>query len=229
MDTYSEDILDLLSNISDVNARHVQEQTLPLLFSSLPDRAPPRIASTERSQYWRSLSALSKLCVQPELFETMVVRLLTKLDLICVPKSTTMVDDSEPELAAAYAHSILTAFVIVLETKAKHKHADIPKYIDRLVSPLFNLFVYSSIGPENMVATNSRVINAAGKIITLVVRTLPTQYVIMAFRPNAHCVKSSKATGNFCYGSIFSLHFWKRQRNSRRDPGHTRGCDLQTL
>ena len=140
------------------------------------------MASIQRLQYWRTLSALSKLCIQPELFETMVVRLLTKLDLICVPKGTIMVADSEPELAAAYAHSILMAFVIALETKVKLKHPDIPKYIDRLVSPLFNIFVYSSIGPQNMVATNSRVINAAGKIITLVVRTLPAQYVFMSFR-----------------------------------------------
>ena len=180
---YSEDILDLLSNISDINTRHVQEQILPFLFSSLPDRAPPRMASTQRLQYWRNLSALSKLCVQPELFETMVERLLIKLDLICMPKSMTVVADSEPELAAAYAHSILIAFVIALETKVKLKHLDIPKYIDRLVFPLFNFFVYSSIGPENMVATNSRVIKAAGRIVTLVVQTLPIQYVTIAFEP----------------------------------------------
>lgn len=172
------------------------------------------MASTERSQYWRSLSALSKLCVQPELFETMVVRLLTKLDLICVPKSTTMVDDSEPELAVAYAHSILTALSIALETKAKHKHPDIPKYIDRLVSPLFNLFLYSALSSENLVATNSRVISAAGKIITLVVRTLPVQYVSVCFKTVPALIEAYKATGKFHELSHFSLCFWECQRVS---------------
>ena len=77
----SEVSLDLLSTISSFAPSHVSENTLPMLFTALPDRAPPRDAEAERVKYWRTLAALKKLCTQPDLFETLVVRFLTKLDL----------------------------------------------------------------------------------------------------------------------------------------------------
>ena len=80
--------LELLSTISSFAASHVSGNTLPLLFSALPDRAPPRDAEAERVKYWRTLASLKKLCMQPDLFETLVVRFSTKLDLLCVPSSS---------------------------------------------------------------------------------------------------------------------------------------------
>jgi DNA repair/transcription protein MET18/MMS19 len=174
----SDDLLDLLSSISSISTRHVEEQTLPLLFSSLPDSAPARTAIAERSRYLRILTALSKLCIQPELFETLVIRLSTKLDLVCVATNPSLtVQDSDPEPVAAYAHSILTALANTLQTKVDLKHADIPKYIDRLISRLFNLFIYASLLPDsgNSAAKNHRVIGVAARIITLVVQTVSVQ------------------------------------------------------
>lgn len=158
----------------------MEEQTLPVLFSSLPDRAPGREAVSERTKYRRILSALSKICVQQELFETLVIRLSTKLDLVC-GSAGSLALDIDLELSAAYAHFILTALVHTITTKIRLEHADLPKYVDRLVSRLYNLFIYSALvstGNENMPATEVRVIGAAAQIITLVIQTLPVQYVL---------------------------------------------------
>ena len=87
--TSSDVSLDLLCTISSVAPSHVSDNTLPLLFSALPDRAPPRDAEAERIRYWRTLASLKKLCTQPDLFETLVVRLSTKLDLLCSPSAQT--------------------------------------------------------------------------------------------------------------------------------------------
>ncbi|TFY64928.1 hypothetical protein EVJ58_g2311 [Rhodofomes roseus] len=174
----SDSALDLLTTISASAPRHVSETTLPLLFSSLPDRAPPRDAQSERLKYWRTLASLTRLCKQPDLFETLVVRLLTKLDLICVPPPTTADAagmDTEP--SAAYAHSILRTIVDVLSAKVELGHADVIKYIDRLVPRLYHLFIYSALMSNGtyLVATDPRLVSVASQIITLVVQTLSAQ------------------------------------------------------
>ncbi|KAI0333855.1 ARM repeat-containing protein [Cubamyces sp. BRFM 1775] len=171
--------LDLLSTISSFAPSHVSGNTLPLLFTSLPDRAPPREAEAERIRYWRTLAYLKKLCTQPDLFETLVVRLSTKLDLLCVPASSSQDEEQQSsatdlEPAAAYTHSILKTLADVLQAKIDLGHADVVKYIDRLVPRLYNLFIYSALLAEErpMVATDPRLLAISAQIITLITQTL---------------------------------------------------------
>ncbi|KAF7971317.1 hypothetical protein HWV62_21494, partial [Athelia sp. TMB] len=143
----SEDVINLLTCISSINSRHLEEQTLPLLFGFLPEAAPGRDASSEREKYRKTLSALSRICVQQELFEIMVVRLSTKLDLLCGPSASGVVTDIET--TSAYAHAILVAISNTLASKIRLGHADVSKYVDRLVSRLYNLFIYSALVSTN--------------------------------------------------------------------------------
>ena len=177
---FSDSILDVLSSISEYAPRFVSAQTLPLLFSSLPDQAPSRQSIPERTKIWQTLNALQSLCIQQELFESLVIRLTTKLDLLCFPTSEqaqVVARDSEP--TAAYAHMILKTLAQALVTKVKKGHLDISKYIDRLVPSLFNLFVESEYlsSEKVMIATEPRLIEVAAEIITLVVQSLPVQFV----------------------------------------------------
>lgn len=169
----SDEILDLLTTIASIAPHHIEEQTLPLLFRTLPDVAFSRDAIKERANCWRTLSALQTLCVQPELFETLVIRLTTKLDLVCFPSKGTQ--DTEPN--AAYAHSILTTVSNTLSTKVEKSHLDVGKYIDRLVPHIYNLFIFSAFGSDEqrLLASDPRLVHVAGKIISLVVQTLPPQ------------------------------------------------------
>ncbi|KAI0686671.1 ARM repeat-containing protein [Cytidiella melzeri] len=169
----SDAILDLLITLSSNSARHVSQTTLPLLFSSLPDRAPSRAADAERLKYWRSLSFLKRLCVQSDLFEMLVVRLSTKLDLICVPAANAMTDD-EHEPTAAYAHSILRTLAAGFAKKVELGHADVSKYSDRLIPRLYNLHFYSALVSNGsaMVATDPRLVSVSAEIITLITQTV---------------------------------------------------------
>ena len=167
--------LELLSTISSFAASHVSGNTLPLLFSALPDSAPPRNAEAERVKYWRTLASLKKLCMQPDLFETLVVRFSTKLDLLCVPSlSSPPPAEEELETAAAYAHSILKTLANVLSDKIDEGHTDLVKYIDRLVPRLYNLFIYSALVSEErpMAATDPRLLSVTAHIVTLVSQSL---------------------------------------------------------
>ncbi|PCH36357.1 ARM repeat-containing protein [Wolfiporia cocos MD-104 SS10] len=178
----SDAALSLLTTIAASAPWHVAQTTLPLLLGALPDRAPPRGAQAERLGYWRTLASLARLCEQSDLFETLVVRLSTKLDLVCVPSapgsgSEGQETDPDVEPSAAYAHSMLKTIVDVLVVKVDLGHADVMKYIDRLVPRLFNLFIYSALMSDGtyMVATDPRLVSVAAQIITLIVQTLPAQ------------------------------------------------------
>lgn len=129
-------------------------------------------------QVRQTLLSLQNLCVEPELFEILVVRLTTKLDLICFPSEERIAQlkgDLEP--VAAYAHSILKTLSDCLATKEQKKDADLVKYIERLVPLIFNLFISSAFLSKErpMVATNSRLITVGGGIINHIVRSLPQQ------------------------------------------------------
>ncbi|KXN90718.1 hypothetical protein AN958_04003 [Leucoagaricus sp. SymC.cos] len=121
LDDASDAVLEVLSAVAKVNPRPVEAQTLPLLFSSLPDTPPARNDIPARVKILNVLSALETLCVDAQLFETLIIRLTTKLDLICVPNVTSLpslsATEEEVELHAAYAHWILTTLAKTLKKK----------------------------------------------------------------------------------------------------------------
>ncbi|KDQ61341.1 hypothetical protein JAAARDRAFT_190123 [Jaapia argillacea MUCL 33604] len=173
-DESTDALLELLVSISSHSPRHVEETTLPLLFSSLPDSASPREADSERAKYWRTLTSLKKLCSQSALFETLVIRLSTKLDFIC-EQGAAPTTDLEP--TAAYAHALLHTLADVLTSKVKDDHPDVPKYIERLAPRLYNLFIYSALKSDGSasVATDPRLIKVAGRVITLILQATSAQ------------------------------------------------------
>ncbi|KIK23072.1 hypothetical protein PISMIDRAFT_29572 [Pisolithus microcarpus 441] len=178
------DVLSLLSSIAVVAPQHVATQVLPPLFLALPDRPPPRDAHPQRAAYWHALSALSQLCTQPELFETFVIRLTTKLDLLCspLPSASTnpppadILDAEEMEPAAAYAHAILTALGNTLSAKVSKSRpdADVPKYINTLLPRLFRLCLEAAVSKEQQVFADMRLLRVVARIIGLVVEASPT-------------------------------------------------------
>ncbi|KAF8347787.1 Dos2-interacting transcription regulator of RNA-Pol-II-domain-containing protein [Amanita rubescens] len=174
-DDTSDETVDLLTTIAMIAPHHIAERTLPLLFSALPDTAPARDVVTERAKCWLILAILSKLCAQANLFETLVSRLTTKLDILCVPKGQVDAQDLEP--TSAYAQAILTTISRTLASKAEKGHTDVAKYVNRLVPQLFNLFVYSSIlsDSQHMAATDYRVVSTAAEVIAAIIQPLTLQ------------------------------------------------------
>lgn len=118
------------------------------------------------------LSALSRLCAQPNLFETLVVRLSVRLSLLCAP--VTAPEDTEP--SAAYAHALLSTTADVLARKVENGDVDVPKYLDRLVPQLFNLALYGAlVTMGNTGVADPRVIDVISRLINLVTQSLSAQ------------------------------------------------------
>ena len=170
--------LGVLSAVSLITPKHVEETTLPLLFSTLPDAAPPREAYSENAKYRRILSSLAQLCTPPPLFETLVIRLSTKLELICA----SAISSADQEANAAYAHFMLSSLSRVLATKVDAGHADIAKYLDRLVPRLYSVFIraavtYAQGDVPASVATHPRLIQTAAGVVAQITQTVPVESV----------------------------------------------------
>ncbi|KAG2150264.1 Dos2-interacting transcription regulator of RNA-Pol-II-domain-containing protein [Suillus bovinus] len=168
---FSTDTLALLSAIAGIAPHHLSSQTLPILFSFLPDVTPSRDATEQRASYWRALSSLSALCVQPQLFETLVIRLIAKLDLLCAILPTSTIDQ---ESTAAYAHAILTALANTLDVKVSSKDVDVPKYAEQLLPHIFRLYLDAALASSEVVAVaaDPRLLQVGARIIRLVSQTL---------------------------------------------------------
>ncbi|KIY65117.1 ARM repeat-containing protein [Cylindrobasidium torrendii FP15055 ss-10] len=165
------DILKLLTTITGLTPHHVVEQTLPTLFSALPENPPASTDLVAHAKYRRTLEALKTLCQKAELFEVFMVRLTTRVELLCVPASAD--PDADPEARAAYAYAILKTISRTLAVKVEEKHVDVSKYIERHVPRVFNLFVYASVTLPG--GLHSRLISAAAETVDLVCQTLSTE------------------------------------------------------
>ncbi|GAB1518385.1 hypothetical protein RhiTH_001444 [Rhizoctonia solani] len=162
--------LEVLNVISIVSPKVVEENTLPMLFAALPDKAPARDADEERAKYWAILSALATLCEAPTLFEVLVIRLSTKLEIICGT------GPADRECTAAYASALLQTISNLLARKSEAAHPDVPKYLDRLLPTLLTSVVTAAISPtpENEVATHPKIIHPIASVFSVVIRSAPT-------------------------------------------------------
>ncbi|KAF9508163.1 hypothetical protein BS47DRAFT_1350735 [Hydnum rufescens UP504] len=163
--------------ISQITTKPVEEISLPHLFLFLPDITPSRNALREHATYRRALDSLATICVQPPLFETFVIRLCSKLDMLCSPMRQPLDDEAD----AAYAHAILLALKNVLVIKIRDAHTDIPKYLDQLALPLYWIFIRAAVSSAPPLASSDiRVVSLAAKIITLIARSLPLERALFA-------------------------------------------------
>ncbi|KAN0059920.1 hypothetical protein ACQY0O_007892 [Thecaphora frezii] len=147
------------------SSRVIEEVVLPVLLKDLPETMAPSqypesrtagqpIDETEalldvsKGRIRRSLGAISRLCVAPHLFDEVVVKLFTKLELCCVPlcklaeiygvdasneecKSQEAVEEEVQVLEEAnigYARGLLLTLQTLLDEKKQRGHRDLAKY-----------------------------------------------------------------------------------------------------
>lgn len=157
------------------NRRIVENTTLPLLFSALPDRIlgaqdqVDKVKSTIRY----ALGSLSRLCDAPDFFELLVVRMETKLDLLC---ATEFHHSEELEANIGYARGVINTLSTVLQVKMQAKHRDTGRYGVTIVPRLLGIVLEASLRPgsSKRVASDRRVIKELGSLITLLVQCLDT-------------------------------------------------------
>jgi DNA repair/transcription protein MET18/MMS19 len=83
-------------------------------------------------------------------------------------------EDTEP--SAAYTHALLSTLADVLARKVQNGDVDVPKYVDRLVPRLFNLFAHEAlVATGNTGMADPRIIDVAARLVNLVTQSLSAQ------------------------------------------------------
>ena len=145
---------------------------MPLLFHSLPDRAPQTSDIVGRSKYRTILASLAELCVQQSLFETLVIRINNKLDLLVstpltAASSGNETPDEARECTIAYAWDLINTLSTVVDSKLKAKHVDVVKYFDQIVPRLYGLAVTAAaprVGDVVPIFRDRRLLNVIARV-----------------------------------------------------------------
>lgn len=159
----SSSALEGLDIIAILHARKVETIVLPPLFNLLPDRISVHQEKEDADRYRLALGALATLCVHQDLFESLAIRILSRLDLVCASAPDTFAGKSKNIL---YAHHLLTTLRTVLQRKASAGHTDIAKHADRILVRLYSLFAKPAVdGSTNLpIAQDARLIDNVGRI-----------------------------------------------------------------
>ena len=181
-------VLHRLTSISKVKSAVVETTTLPLLFHNLPDKAPSVSDMEAREKYRSILGSLSDLCIQPPLFETLVIRITTKLDLLssATPSPSSDGDDPMPEADArectiAYAWDLLDCLSGVIDAKIDLKHADVIRFFDQIIPRLNGLAIRAAaprVGEVEPLFRDWRLLSIIGRISETLMWELSAEYVL---------------------------------------------------
>ena len=161
-----------LSAICGAYSSLIESATLPLLFHSLPDRAPSTSDIVGRSKYRSILASLSELCVQQSLFETLVIRINNKLEHLSSTPIAASVSGDESydearECTIAYAWDLINTLSTVIESKLKAKHVDVVKYFDQIIPRLYGLAIAAAaprVGDVVPIFRDRRLLNVIARV-----------------------------------------------------------------
>lgn len=161
-----------LTTICSIHSPIIESVTLPLLFHRLPDQAPTTSDVTAREKYRSILDSLSQLCVQPTLFETLVIRINNKLELLASssPATSSVSEDSSEdarECTVSYAFDLINALSTVIDSKLAAKHTDLVKYFDQIIPRLYSLVIAAAaprVGTVIPVFRDRRLLSAIARV-----------------------------------------------------------------
>lgn len=150
-----------LSSMSTISSREICEQTLPQLYSQLPDALP------EDMQYISTLNALGQLCTPAALYESLIIRSMTRLD---------HATSQDEQSAALYSHNLLVTLRLVTSRKLQRGDSDLSKASSKITARLFGLFIRGEA--QQGCWKDSRLVFDASEIIALLVRTMDARCAV---------------------------------------------------
>lgn len=209
-----------LAEISKQRPRLIMDITFPAFMAQLPDTD----AEAEvRGNYHTTLEALAEISIEKQLFETLVRRLLNKLDILLITNNV-----NSPKYTAA----LLSTLLFVMERRNLQDDANIQNYYDRVVVGLVSRATKAADANVNLTALNDvAVLDILGRLSNLIIRqsTLENQVLASAnvydlFSFESGLEKLSEAVNSSMLERIWILSTWALAAI----PREPRGAFLET-
>lgn len=181
--------LDGLVTISKLHPLIIESSTLPLLFAQLPATAP--LSTSKESQaYRRALESLASLCVHPDLFEILSVRLVARLEGVC---AASFADATEQSANGLYTHHMLATLRAVLRAKVANGDLDVGKYVAKFLPRLFGIFLLPTLETmdQGEVARDRRLLADVGSVVAAILQRVDVACVHVFLPMQADPTQSS--------------------------------------
>lgn len=153
-----------LAEISRNKPNLIMEITYPAFMSRLPDKD-----TSSPSQYITLLEGLAEISVEKEIFETLIRRLLNKLDMLL---------KAEHGSSVQYPEALLSTILFVMTRKGLTSDPNVGNYFDKIVVGLVRRAALSTQldGNDKLTALNDgAVLDVLGRICALITRASSTE------------------------------------------------------
>lgn len=151
--------MDALAEISKFKPRLIADITFPAFMAQLPDSE----TEAHSSKYHSVLEALAEISIEKDLLETMMRRLLNKLDILFRA-------DSPKQYP--YTCATLGTIRYVLERTVKAQDVNLEPYFDRVVVGLTKLAADATAGP----LTDEAVLDVLGRVANIICRNASSEH-----------------------------------------------------
>jgi DNA repair/transcription protein MET18/MMS19 len=148
-----------LAEISKYKPRVLMEITLPAFMATLPDKDDGKNFS-----YLTTLETLAQISIEKDIFETLVRRLLNKLDLLLHDQGT-----SSP----GYSRAILATILYAMDKRREiDPNQSLDGYYDRIVVELCRKAAAASADENAGILRDVTVLDTLGRLCNLIVRSI---------------------------------------------------------
>ncbi|RAL09797.1 MET18/MMS19 family protein [Aspergillus homomorphus CBS 101889] len=160
-DDLKKEAITALTEISKHKPRLILDITFPAFVATLPD-------STDEadSGYMNTLDVLAQISVEKDIFETLVRRLLSKLNLLLQQEQSGSVE---------YPRTILLTILYVMNKRKMEEDPSLEFYYDKIVVGLCRSAAATSTSAKapNNILSDVSVLDILGRVCNLIVRALP--------------------------------------------------------
>ncbi|KAL2009561.1 hypothetical protein VTN00DRAFT_5368 [Thermoascus crustaceus] len=159
-DDLKKEAIKALAEISKYKPRLIMDITFPAFVATLPD-----YGDEEKPEYLNTLETLAQISVEKDIFETLVRRLLSKLDILLLK--------DEPG-SPAYPRAILLTIIYVMDRRDVKQDQSLQSYYEKIVVGLCRKAAESASGKaKNRILNDASVLDTLGRLSNLIVRALP--------------------------------------------------------
>jgi DNA repair/transcription protein MET18/MMS19 len=151
--------MESLAEISKHKPRLIMDITFPAFMAQLPDTDSEAEA---KGDYHTTLEGLAEISVEKEVFDTLVRRLLNKLDVLLQSRNVE---------TPRYTCAILSTMLFIMERKGLEGDPNIQTYFDRILVGLISKAAAAATESKDLTALNDgAVLEVLGRVGNLIIR-----------------------------------------------------------
>ncbi|OJD17068.1 hypothetical protein AJ78_02816 [Emergomyces pasteurianus Ep9510] len=151
-----------LAGMSKHKPQLIIDITFPAFMATLPD--------SDRGAdpvYLTTLESLAQISIEKDIFETLVRRLLSKLEIVLQPGNTS---------TSAYPRAILLTILYAMDRKGLKDDSNIDYYYDQILVKLCRRAAMATMENDTTtVMQDSSILDILGRLCNLIVRSLPRE------------------------------------------------------